>query len=129
MQNFIARFLNFIIRFFRRPKASPNIKFGAGTHIAYLDYKVRRYDNRTEWWLDGCLHRVSKPAIRYNSGSSEWWFNGQRHRVGGPAVVYSDYLTGKIVKRRWYKNGLLHSAIGAAIDSLEKRDGNHWQLK
>ena len=67
-----------------------------------VEYKVRFYDNRTEWFnLNGQRHRFDGPAIEYqdDSPSKFWYINGQRHREDGPAVECADG------DKWWYLNG------------------------
>ena len=54
-----------------------------------IEYVVRVFENRTEWRLNGKLHREDGPALEYADGSKEWWLNGKLHRVDGPAVEYA----------------------------------------
>ena len=51
------------------------------------EYKVKVYDDRTEWRnLEGKFHRENGPAIEHSDGYKSWWINGQRHRIDGPAI-------------------------------------------
>ena len=68
------------------------------------EYTVKVYDNRTEWYLNGKLHRedgngVQLPAVEYASGSKLWYLNGERHREDGPAREWVDGY------KAWYLNG------------------------
>jgi len=65
-----------------------------------IEYRVKVYDDREEWCLNGQLHREDGPAIKCSNGDKEWWLNGKRHRENGPAVTWSNgdeywYLEGK----------------------------------
>jgi hypothetical protein len=62
-------------------------------------YEVKKYDDRTEWFLDGKRHREDGPAIDYNDGSKLWCLNGELHREDGPAIDYNDG------SKSWYLNG------------------------
>ena len=67
-----------------------------------ITYQVTVFDDRTEWRLDGQLHRTDGPAVEYANGNRFWYLNGQRHRVDGPAVESADgtcywYLTNEEV--------------------------------
>jgi hypothetical protein len=44
-----------------------------------IEYTVQVYEDRTEWRLNGQLHREHGPAIEYASGNKEWWLNGQEY--------------------------------------------------
>ena len=85
-----------------------------------IEYKVKVYENRTEWFLNGQLHREDGPAIEYAKGDKSWFLNGERHREDGPAI---DYANGD---KSWYLNGKLHREDGPA---LEWADGyKYWYL-
>jgi len=53
------------------------------------EYTVKVYDYKTEWYQNGKLHRIDKPAIEYKNGSKFWYQNGEKHRTDGPAVEFS----------------------------------------
>jgi len=57
------------------------------------EYQVKVYPDRTEWYQNGKLHRLDKPAIEHSDGSKFWFQNGQRHRVDGPAYEWSNGAT------------------------------------
>jgi hypothetical protein len=46
------------------------------------------------------VHKISGPAIEYNSGSKCWYKNGIAHRENGPAKEYNDG------SKYWYLNGI-----------------------
>ena len=73
-----------------------------------IKYTIRVYKDRTEWYLDGQLHRVDGPAVEYTNGTKLWCQNGQLHREDGPAVEHADGY------KAWYKNDQLHRADGPA---------------
>ena len=52
------------------------------------EYKVKVYDDRTEWWLNGKLHREDGPAVEYVKSDKYWYLNGKYHREDGPAIEY-----------------------------------------
>jgi hypothetical protein len=57
-------------------------------------------------YLNGALHSLTSPAIKYNDGREEWWKNGQRHRDGDlPAVLMFDC-------KEWWKDGERHRDNG-----------------
>ncbi len=41
------------------------------------------------WYLNGCPHNATGPAVIYNSGLTFWYFNGRLHNTNGPAVLDS----------------------------------------
>lgn len=55
-----------------------------------IEYTVRVFEDRTEWYLNDDLHRVDGPAIEYTDGRKEWCLNGRLHREDGPAVEFAD---------------------------------------
>ena len=73
------------------------------------EYTVKVYNDRTEWFLNGKLHREDGPAVEWNSGDKEWFLNGQRHREDGPAA---EYANGKF----WYLNDQQHREDGPAAE-------------
>jgi len=83
------------------------------------EYTVMVYNDRTEWYQDGKLHRIDGPAVEYTYGYTDgytaWYQNGKRHREDGPAIECN---TGD---RYWYQNGKFHRIDGPAI---EHSDGN-----
>ena len=75
-----------------------------------VEYIVKVYSDRTEWFLNGKLHREDGPAIESSSGSKFWFLNGKRHREDGPALEYANS------NKLWYNNGLRHRLDGPAIE-------------
>jgi hypothetical protein len=55
-----------------------------------IEYRVKVYKERTEWYLNGKLHRLNNPAIVHTNGTKLWFSNGKKHRLDGPASVYND---------------------------------------
>lgn len=49
--------------------------------------EVQMHSARTEYRLDGKLHRLNGPAVISAQGDEHWYENGVRHRIGGPAVT------------------------------------------
>ena len=80
-----------------------------------IEYTVRVHHDKTEWFLNGLIHRENGPAVEYADGDKSWYQNGQRHREDGPAL---EYANGGY--KAWYLNGVLHREDGPA---LEKTDG------
>jgi hypothetical protein len=64
-----------------------------------IEYTVKVHPDRTEWFLNGKLHREDGPAVEWADGSRSWWLNDQRHRTDGPAVEHADG------DREWWLNG------------------------
>ena len=79
-----------------------------------IEYTVRVYPERSEWRLNGELHREDGPAIEYIDGSKEWGVNGKCHRTDGPAI---EYTTGT---KAWYLNGNRHRTDGPAIERVDR---------
>jgi len=65
-----------------------------------IEYTVRVYDKRTEWYLNGVPHREDGPAVEYANGTKSWWLNGELHREDGPAIERADGY------KAWYLNGV-----------------------
>ena len=85
-----------------------------------IEYKVKVYKDRTEWYLNDQLHREDGPAIERPNGTKYWYLNGKRHREDGPAIEYQDG------DKIWYLNGKVHREDGPA---LEWSDGTKfWYL-
>jgi hypothetical protein len=74
------------------------------------EYKVKVFDDRTEWYLNGKLHREDGPAIEYANGDKAWRLNGKLHREDGPAAEDVDG------NKSWWLNGKLHREDGPAIE-------------
>ncbi len=85
-----------------------------------IEYTVKVYDDRTEWFLNGKLHREDGPAIEHASGYKAWWLNDKIHREDGPAIEHADGTNA------WFLNDKIHREDGPAI---EHADGtNAWYL-
>jgi len=84
------------------------------------EYTIRVYDDRTEWHLDGVLHREDGPAVEFDDGYRAWYINGQFHREDGPAVECADGT------KVWYKNGEVHRDDGPA--GLYADGSEQWYL-
>ena len=74
------------------------------------EYKVMIYDNRTEWYMNGKLHRIDGPAVEYTNGTKYWYMNGKCHRENGPALEYAHG------SKSWWINGKLHRIDGPAVE-------------
>jgi hypothetical protein len=67
-------------------------------------YECKENKNKTEWYVNGKLHREADlPAIEWTDGTKHWYINGKRHReVDRPAVEWSaDY-------KSWWVDGKRH---------------------
>jgi hypothetical protein len=85
-----------------------------------IEYTVKVHPDRTEWFLNGKLHREDGPAVEWADGSRYWYLNDKRHRTDGPARECADG------DRYWYLNGQRHRTDGPAI---ERANGDRlWYL-
>jgi hypothetical protein len=75
-----------------------------------IEYTVKVYSNRTEWYLNRHLHRVDGPAIEFAGGDKYWYFYGERHRADGPAIELANG------SKLWYLNGNYHRVDGPAYE-------------
>ena len=75
-----------------------------------IEYTVKAWGNRTEWYLNGKLHREDGPAIEYANGTTHWYQNGKLHRADGPAFERADGY------KEWYKNDKRHREDGPATE-------------
>ena len=75
-----------------------------------IEYTVKVFEDRTEWYLGYFLHREDGPAVEYANGNTFWFRNGLRHREDGPAYEGANGW------KEWYRNGLLHREDGPAIE-------------
>ena len=75
-----------------------------------IEYTVRVYANRTEWRIEGKLHREDGPAIEYTNGGKTWYIDGKLHREDGPACESSSG------DKEWYIEGKLHREDGPALE-------------
>ena len=64
-----------------------------------IEYTVQVSQDKTEWRLDGKLHREDGPAIEWESGDKFWYLKGYLHREDGPAIEYADG------SKSWWLNG------------------------
>jgi hypothetical protein len=83
-------------------------------------YKVKVFDDRTEYHLNSRRHREDGPAIEYTNGSKEWYLNDELHREDGPAVESSSGT------KMWWLNGNLHREDGPAVEWTN--DTKEWWL-
>ena len=68
------------------------------------------YNNRrTEWRLNGKLHRKDGPAVEWANGNKWWYLNGKRHREDGPA------LEGFYGHEEYWFKGSQHRKDGPAV--------------
>ena len=82
-----------------------------------LSLECRTGRNGTVYYhnVQGYLHRVHGPAVKYADGTHAWYQNGQMHRLDGPAIEYPDG------DRSWYINGIVltEAAWQQAVASVE----------
>jgi hypothetical protein len=74
------------------------------------EYKVKVYSDKTEWYINGQLHREDGPAVEWSGGYKAWYINGQYHREDGPAIEWSNGY------KAWYLNGKRHREDGPAME-------------
>lgn len=67
------------------------------------------YKSRTEFRVNGKLHREDGPAVIWNDGTENWYQNGRLHREDGPARTWYDGST------TWYIDGVPQSEPGPQI--------------
>jgi len=74
------------------------------------EYKVKVYNNRTEWYnMEGQLHREDGPAVEYANGDKYYYINGKYHREDGPAMEWRNgykcyYINGKCLTKKEFDN-------------------------
>ena len=66
--------------------------------------------DRSEWWLDGKLHREGGPARVWLNGTKEWWRDAKLHRKNGPAITYHNGT------KAWLIDDRLHREDGPAVE-------------
>jgi len=82
--------------------------------------KITEYDDRTEWTLNGKLHRKYGPAYEGANGEKVWFLNGEQHREDGAAVEAVDGT------KAWFLKDKKHREDGPAV---EYADGSvEWWL-
>ncbi len=90
-----------------------------------IEYTVKVYEDRTEWYHNNLLHCEDGPAIEWKApsthhhGRREYWQNGKRHRVDGPALITEDG------DEFWFLNGDAHRKNGPAIVYIND-DCEYW---
>ena len=75
-----------------------------------IEYTVKVYEDKNEWYLNGKLHREDGPAVEYADGDKFWFLNGEQHREDGPAVERADG------SKSWFLNGERHREDGPAFE-------------
>ena len=83
--------------------------------IARMDGTPIHFPDRTEWRLNGKLHRIGGPAIECSDGTKVWFERGELHRIGDPAVERADGT------KAWYEHNKLHRIGDPAV---ERADGS-----
>jgi hypothetical protein len=74
------------------------------------EYTVQVAEEKTQWFLNGKLHRHDGPAVEYANGNKAWFLNSKLHRTDGPAVEYNNG------DKSWYLDGKYHRTDGPAIE-------------
>jgi hypothetical protein len=64
-----------------------------------IEYTVQVSTDKTEWYLNGQLHRTHGPAVECTDGDKVWYLNGLLHREDGPAI---ECISGD---KSWFLNG------------------------
>ena len=72
----------------------PAMGFSAIDTPEFIEYEVREYHDRTEWYIDGKRHREDGPAVEYADGSKSWYINGFLKRVQNASGHNSWYVNG-----------------------------------
>ena len=72
--------------------------------------RVEKLSARTEYTLNGKLHRLDGPALEWADGSKVWFVNDRRHRLDGPAIERADG------EKEWRVKGKHHRLDGPAIE-------------
>ena len=85
-----------------------------------IEYTVRVSKVKTEWLLNGKLHREDGPAYELPGGYKAWWLNGKRHRKDGPAIEWANGT------KEWWLNGVEHREDCPAIEYEDGR--KEWWL-
>ena len=75
------------------------------------EYTVKVFDNKTEWYFEGKLHREDGHAVEWSDGDKHWYKNGKRHREDGPAIEYNNgykawYLKGKYLTKEEFDKAI-----------------------
>ena len=78
-------------------------------------------DGQKDWYQNGKLHRIDEPALEWANGTKDWFQNGQRHRSDGPAIESANG------DKYWYQNGKLHRLDGPAVEYADGR--KEWYLE
>lgn len=94
-----------------RGGGKPALEFPDGSKQWFVNGKLHRVlkpaivtEDLKEWYIKGKLHRVGGPAVVLGNGDKEWWLNGQRDRKGGkPAITQANgykawYIKGRFIR-------------------------------
>ena len=65
-----------------------------------IQYTIKVYYDRTEWFKEGKRHREDGPALEWADGHKIWYKEGKVHREDGPALEWADDT------KSWYLNGV-----------------------
>ncbi len=72
--------------------------------------EIIKLPDRTEYRLNGDLHREDGPAVEYINGDVLYYMNGKRHRLGNPAIERTSGY------KAYFMNGELHREDGPAVE-------------
>jgi NADPH-dependent ferric siderophore reductase len=62
-------------------------------------YTVKVDDDKTEWHINGKLHREDGPSVEWSNGTKYWHRNDKLHREDGPAIEWANG------NKSWYLHG------------------------
>ena len=82
---------------------------------------IERQGWRTNYKLDGKMHRTDGPAVIFSNGDEDWYINDKLHRSDGPAMIRVNY------RSYWFNNDNLHRLDGPAIEYVREEDKQHNQ--
>ena len=72
--------------------------------------EIKRFEDITEYYLNGKRHREDGPAVEYSNGRKEYYLNDKIHRENEPAIEYTNG------DKIYYLNGLRHRENGPAVE-------------
>ncbi len=92
------------------------------------EYTVKVYNNRTEWYQNGKLHRLDGPAVEWANGDKSWFQNGQYHRLNGPAIEWVDggkewWIKGEQLTRDQFNQRANPKPVELTLDQVAERFG------
>lgn len=81
----------------------------------YLFTGMVQRPEKIEWYVEGKLHRIGAPAVKWEDGSEEWYVNAKLHREGGPALTLMSKKGDDDVHIYWYFKNKAHCTNGGAL--------------